>query len=133
MRRKRVLIIDDEPNFTQMVKFNLEETGDYEVRMENEAAASVATARVFHPDVILLDVVMPQMEGPDVVYYLRQENDMKDIPVIFLTATITREEVELQHGMIAGHTFLAKPTNLAELIDCIERKCAPVFKNSILI
>ena len=122
MMKRKVLIIDDETNFTQMVKFNLEETGEYEVFVENEALEGFNAALKYHPDLILLDVIMPGMEGPDVIFQLKSTEDVKEIPVVFLTATITKEEVTAQHGIIAGHTFLAKPTSVVELVDCIEAK-----------
>ncbi len=127
MTKRKILIIDDEPHFTRMVKFNLEETGEYEVAVENEASHGVEAAMDYNPDVILLDVIMPGMEGPDVIFQLKNTESVKHIPVIFLTATVTKDEVEANHGTIAGYSFLAKPTSLTELIDCIERKTQPQY------
>ena len=122
MRKKKVLVIDDERGFTKMVKLNLEALGDYEVRIENNPLDAVHSAMEFKPDVILSDVIMPQLEGPDVVYQFRNTDALRNIPVIFITANITKEEVEAQEGYIGGHAFLAKPGTIDELIRCIEKQ-----------
>src|SRR5205809_734888 len=59
MSLKRLLLVDDEEPFTRLVKLNLEQTGRYTVRIENDGAKALATAREFAPDLILLDVIMP--------------------------------------------------------------------------
>lgn len=122
--RKRILIVDDEKGFTEMVKLNLEATGYYEVVIENKSAKAVHTIRQWVPDLVLLDVIMPEFEGPDVLNEIRSHADIRNIPVIFLTATVTPDEVREQSGKIGGHVFLAKPTNLVDLIKCIEREIA---------
>jgi CheY-like chemotaxis protein len=122
MNKKKILVIDDERGFTRMVKLNLEAAGDYEVRIQNNSLDALQTAVEFLPDVILLDVIMPDLEGPDIVCQLKNNNVLKDVPVIFLTANITREEVDAQAGTIGGHAFLAKPGTIEELISCIEKQ-----------
>jgi len=118
---KKVLIIDDERGFTEMVKLNLEATGRYEVRIENNPRHAFEAALEYQPDIILLDVVMPEMEGPDIVCSLRQTEKVSHIPIVFLTATITRAEVAEHTGIVGGHAFLAKPCGIDELISAIER------------
>lgn len=125
MKKRKVLIVDDERGFTRMVKLNLEAAGDYEVRIVNEPANTIHAALEFKPDVVLLDIIMPDIEGPDVVCQLKNTEGLKNVPVIFLTANITRQEVENQQGMIGGHAFLAKPGTIKELIACIEKQFKP--------
>ncbi len=122
MKKKKILVIDDERGFTRMVKLNLEAAGDYEVKIQNNSLDALQTAVEFRPDVILLDVIMPDLEGPDIVCQLKNNSILKNTPVIFLTANITREEVEAQEGTIGGHAFLAKPGTIDELISCIEKQ-----------
>lgn len=121
MEKKKVLIIDDEEGFTQMVKLNLEAIDRYEVRIENKATLGLTAAKAFKPDLILLDIIMPDMQGSEVAERLKEDNSTKAIPIVFLTAVITREETEASDGVIAGHSFLAKPVELKDLIDCIEK------------
>ena len=117
MRKKRILLIDDEPSFTRMLKLNLEETGAYEVRAENRGTQGLATARQFKPDLILLDVVMPDINGGDVASQIEADRNVKNTPIVFLTGAAKKEE----EGIIAGRTIMAKPVTVDEVIDCIER------------
>ncbi len=125
MKKRKILVVDDERGFTKMVKLNLEAAGNYEVKIQNNPLDALQTAVEFKPEVILLDVIMPELEGPDVVYQFKGHDLLKDVPVIFMTANITKEEVEAQEGYIGGHAFLAKPGTVEELIACIEKQ----FKN----
>ena len=118
MKKKRILLIDDEPSFTRMLKLNLEETGAYEVRAENSGTQGLAAARQFKPDLILLDIVMPDMSGGEVAFEIKNDRNTKDAPVVFLTAAARKNEDE---GIIAGRTLIAKPVTVEEVIDCIER------------
>ena len=121
LRKKRILLIDDEVGFSQILKFNLEDAGDYEVYVENFASQGLEAIRRVQPDLVLLDVVMPDVEGPDIMFQLRNDDAVKYTPVVFLTATVTKEEVDSQGGSICGHPFIAKPADMNELIDCIEK------------
>jgi CheY-like chemotaxis protein len=119
MEKKRILIIDDEASFTRMVKLNLEKTGTFEVREENRATYALAAAREFKPDLILLDVIMPTMDGGDVAAHIRQDRHLKGTPIVFLTATVS--PVEAGEGGLnsGGDLFLAKPVSLDNLIHCL--------------
>ncbi len=119
-RKYRILIVDDEPGFTEMVKLNLETTGRFLVKAENHGTNAVTAALEFGPDLILLDVIMPDVEGPDVCCQLKNDPRLTNVPIIFLTATIRKEEIDTPQGLIAGHSFLAKPSTPSELISCIE-------------
>jgi len=120
--KKRILIIDDEASFARMVKLNLEKTGDFDVRVENKATYAVSTAREFRPDLILLDVIMPAMDGGDVSSQIKRDRTLRDIPLIFLTATVSKREagdVGLNSG---GEFFLGKPVSVETLIHCIHER-----------
>jgi len=119
-QRRKILIIDDEPSFTNMVKLNLESSGRYEVAVENKGSEGLNTALEYRPDLILLDVIMPDKEGPDVLRQIRNNEVIGRTPIVFLTATITKDEVESENGSIGGHLFLAKPGTIQDLIECIE-------------
>jgi len=125
--KRKVLIIDDEKGFTSMLQLNLESMGAFDVRVENDSAQALEAASQYQPDIILLDVIMPKMEGPDIAQELRQHEFLKNTPVIFLTATITKDEVEAENGRIAGHTFVAKPSSFKDLLASIQRSLQPSF------
>jgi len=120
-RRKRILIVDDEASLTRLLKLSLEGAGPYEVRVENESAAAVDAAHEFRPDLILLDVLMPGLDGGEVCHQLERQAGGQKAPVVFLTAAAKKEEIDKRGGMIGGYPFLAKPVDLEELVQCIEK------------
>ncbi len=117
--KKKILIIDDEIAFTEMVKLNLEESGNFIVKIENDSSQALQAALLFFPDLILLDVIMPDIEGPDVVAMFRQEPLLRNVPVIYLTATIRKDEARAWDESEGGSVFLAKPCSVHELITAI--------------
>ena len=121
MAKKRILLIDDEEAFSFGAKINLEHTGEYEVRTEADGKCALNVIREFKPDLIFLDIIMPDIDGSEVISRMKSEEDLKDIPVVFLTATITKDEVSSQDGIIGGHPFLAKPVSTKEIIECIRK------------
>jgi len=120
MGKKKVLIIDDEKNFTDMVKLNLEETGRFTVRVENKGSSGYSAAKDFKPDLILLDIMMPDKDGGNVLYEIKNDDEMKNIPVVFLTAIVKTNEDPSIDGHISGKPYLAKPVNFGKLVDCID-------------
>lgn len=120
-RRKRILIIDDEEAFGRVLKLSLEQTGRYEVCVEPHGARGLATAQAFQPDLIFLDVIMPDLDGGHVAERLKTDPSLRSIPVIFLTAVVSREDLMAQAGLIGGRTFIAKPVSVKDLLQCIER------------
>ena len=120
MEKKKILMIDDDQDFIKLVKMNLEETGNYEVRTENTGAAGGSAVMVFKPDLILLDVVLGDIDGSDVAKQIKSTELGKDIPIIYLTAIINEDEEDKLMGFLGGHPFLAKPVATTKLIACIE-------------
>ena len=120
MKKKKILIVDDEVAFTNVVKLILEDRDGYEVCVENDPRLAIATARRFWPDIIILDVVMPEVDGGEVHAQLTADPILKRIPVIFLTAIVRQKEVDEHKGMIGGRFFLAKPVSADGLISAIE-------------
>src|SRR5256885_6808592 len=90
MNRKRILVVDDEIGFTRLLKLTLEQTNDYEVRVENRPERALSAAREFRPDLVLLDVVMPRMFGADVAAGLRADGRLESTPVLVFTATVSQ-------------------------------------------
>ncbi len=122
MAKKRILVVDDEASLTRMLRRNLEATGKYEVREENTGALAYATAQQFQPDLIVLDVVMPDVDGGSVAEKIQDDENLKHIPIVFLTALLKKEESESTGSDIGGRTFLAKPVKVDDLITCIENQ-----------
>ena len=123
--KKRILVVDDEPSITRLLKLNLEQTGDYEVATENVSGAALAAAEGFRPDLILLDVMMPGLDGGNLASALQANPRLKGIPIVFLTAVVTKEELRERGGLVGGLPFLAKPVNLEEVLACLQRHLGP--------
>ena len=124
MARKRILLIDDEEAFTRVLKTYLDQAGAYETAVQHSGRAGLLAAEVFRPDLILLDVIMPDMDGAAVAERLAQNPRTKHIPVIFLTAIVSREETMARAMPMAGHTFMAKPISGKEVVACLRQQLA---------
>src|SRR5205085_2625164 len=85
--KKRILVLDDEIDFARLMKVTLEMTGKYEVRSAIRATTFMQVAKDFRPDLILLDCMMPGMDGGEVAGQIQADPDLKDTPFMFLTAT----------------------------------------------
>jgi CheY-like chemotaxis protein len=119
--KKRILVMDDEPTITWLLKLNLEQTGDYEVATENISKAALVAAEEFQPDLLLLDVVMPGLDGGNLASQFQTGPKLKGTPIVLLTAAVALEEVRARHGVVGGQPFLAKPVSLHELLACLEK------------
>lgn len=124
VRPPRILVVDDETSFTRLLKINLESTGRYLVKVENSPRLARAAALEFHPDLVLLDVMMPDFDGGDVANQLARDPMLKAIPIVFLTAAVRHAEVDAHHGTFGGMRFLSKPVSLPDLITCLDEVLA---------
>jgi len=119
-QKRRILIIDDDANSTHLVKILLERSGPYLVQEENDPTKADQTAHNFRPDVILLDIIMPKIDGGELATQIEADRELHDTPIIFLTALVTHGEAT--GGLhIQGHPFVAKPISIPELIDAIKK------------
>jgi two-component system alkaline phosphatase synthesis response regulator PhoP len=121
MYKKRILIIDDEENFCKLVKKNIEQTGEFEVHIATNGDDGIRLVREIKPDLLLLDIVMPGMDGADVVQLIRDDESIKDTPIVFLTAIVREEEASSQASFTRGYALLAKTVTVGELIACIKK------------
>ncbi|MEK6769163.1 MAG: response regulator [Gemmatimonadota bacterium] len=124
MAKKRILVVDDEAIVTRTLKLYLEATGSYEVQTENQGSRAVVTARAFKPDLVMLDLIMPDTDGATVAGDLKADAALKNTPIIFLTALVSKKEVGDKGKNIGGHPFLAKPVDPEKVIEAIERLTA---------
>jgi CheY-like chemotaxis protein len=115
---KRILIVDDEAGFTRLMKLMLERTGHYVVQEENDGSMALAAARQFIPDLVLLDIVMPKLDGGDVARQITSDPMLKNVKIIFLTAIVSEKEAGA--GGIGGFPFVAKPVSIDALKKVID-------------
>lgn len=114
-RMPRILVVDDEPNVCAGLRLSLERAMQCQVSCVNDGKEALRLARTERPDVILLDVLMPGMTGGEVAEALRESPATRDIPVVFLTGLVARDELEKRGGEIGGERYLAKPASVDEL------------------
>jgi CheY-like chemotaxis protein len=118
--KKRILVVDDKVSDTRLVKLSLERTNDYVVREENNAVTALSTAEEFRPHLILLDLMMPGMNGGELAACFQANPGLKGVPIVFLTAAVTKTEIEAAGGSEKRFPFLAKPLVLSELVKVLK-------------
>jgi len=117
--KRRILIVDDDRDGTHLIKVLLEKIGPYLALEENDAAKAHQSARNFRPDLILLDIMMPQRDGGEIATQIEADPGLQRTAIIFLTALVTKAEAKASLR-IQGHPVLSKPVNIPELIKRIE-------------
>ncbi len=115
---KKILVVDDDPTLTTLVSKCLETNG-YEVTAVTEAADGLDYAMKNDPDLIILDVMMPVINGFNFCRLLKQEENKKDIPIILLTSRDQIKDIEIGLEM-GAEAYLAKPLNTTELLRTIK-------------
>ncbi len=124
--QSRILIVDNSSKFTRSARLLLEQTGNYVACAVNDPRRALETARSFKPDLVLVDLIMPQKDGSEVAAQLEADWALHGVPIVFLTALITREEAS-DGRRIEGHRIVAKPVSGSELIRIVEEnlpRCA---------
>jgi CheY-like chemotaxis protein len=108
MSARRILIVDDEDDIREVAQVSLELVGQYQVLTASSGRDGVETARADQPDAILLDVMMPDMDGPATLAELKADPATRDIPVLFLTAKTQRTE-RTRLAQLGAAGILTKP------------------------
>jgi two-component system alkaline phosphatase synthesis response regulator PhoP len=115
--KETILIVDDEADLLELIEYNLKREG-YNVLKAENGAEGLRLARKHHPDLVLLDIMMPRMTGTDVLRAMKDEPELRGVPVIFLTARAD-EETEIEGLDIGADDFLPKPISTAKLVSRI--------------
>jgi CheY-like chemotaxis protein len=105
---RKILHVDDNPDILTVSKLALERVGGYDVRVASSGKEAVALAAQFLPDLILLDVLMPEMDGCATLVALRSAGETARIPVIFLSASVMPEKVT-EYKRLGALDVIAKP------------------------
>ena len=121
MNEKKILIVDDEKDILLVLGKRLTAEGYTVITVDNGYDA-VTLAKSKSPDLILLDILMPGMEGGEVAEKLKDCPETKNIPVIFLTALLSKAEEYKGNHLVAGNITLAKPIDAEELLTQIKKK-----------
>lgn len=113
-KKKKVLIVDDEGDLTDMVALRLEHEG-FSIAVANNGKAGLKKAKEFKPDVVLLDVLMPEMDGWEVCKKLKEGHATKSIPVILFTV-LEKKKVEKGAKQCGVIRIIGKPFDKNELL-----------------
>ncbi len=113
----RVLVVDDEPEITEIVETFLTEAG-YQVMVENQPTRAIEKAQGFNPDVILLDIMMPVMDGYDVCAALKKVPRFAGTPIIFLTGKDRNDDMGRSFKS-GGDMFIKKPFSCERLLEIL--------------
>ena len=119
MSRSRILLVDDEPDIVETVSFMLQ-SRNYQVSVASGGQEGIEKAREEHPDLLLLDIMMPDIDGYDVCMKLKGDADTKDIPIIMLTAKGESEAVLKSHSLGADD-YVVKPFSLPTLLSKLRK------------
>ncbi len=119
MKKNRILVVDDETYITRELKAQLEHTGRFEVLAENSGRAALKAVRSFHPDMAILDVMMPDMDGGELKFRLQQIPELRSMPIAYLTAAIQHNERNDKE------LFIEKPVEIDRIIHLIDQQLPP--------
>ena len=114
MSRSRILLVDDEPDIVETVSFMLQ-ARNYSVSVASGGLEGIEKAKNEHPDLVLLDIMMPDVDGYDVCMKLKADEDTKNIPIIMLTAKGESEAVLKSHSL-GAEDYVVKPFSLPTLL-----------------
>jgi two-component system, OmpR family, response regulator len=117
--KPRILIVDNSSRFARSARLLLDQSGKYVACPVIDPRRALETARSFKPDLVLVDLIMPQQDGPEVAAQIGADWTLHGVPIIFLTSLITAEEAK-DGRRVYGHRILPKPTSSSELIQVVE-------------
>ncbi len=119
IKLQQVLLIDDDDSIRELALMGLEGMTDWKIDLAASASEGLEKAKKFHPDLILLDFVMPDINGLEAFAKLQEDPELKDIPVILMTGKAESDEVEqfLKSGLAGVITKPFDPVTLSEQIE----------------
>lgn len=119
---QRILIVDDEPNIVLALELLMKKEG-FEVRTADDGEQAFHAVGEFRPDLVLLDLMMPKMDGYEVCQRIRADASLKDVRIIMLTAK--GREVEKEKGLALGaDSYITKPFSTREVVLTVKRLLA---------
>lgn len=132
VKRRRIVVVEDDNAIRRIVKMTLESIGGYEVLALSSGAEALAEARRFEPDLLVLDVSMPDMDGLQTLVALRQQPSLLRVPVVFLTANTQGKDVA-RYQEIGAADIIAKPFNPVHLCERLAAVLSPAPKEDVVL
>ena len=122
VKLKTVLIVDDQESICSLVKASLENLWPtLKVVTCADSTRAMEKVKSLLPNLVILDVQMPEISGPDIAQAMKEHPDAKSIPIIFLTGILTPEEARGRADRVGRDIFIAKPINFGELTAAVEK------------
>jgi CheY-like chemotaxis protein len=118
--KPRILIVDNNSHFARGARLLLDQSGKYVACTVIDPRRALEIARIFRPDLVLVDLIMPQEDGPEVAAQLDTDWALHSVPIVFLTSLITAEEAK-DGRSVYGHRILPKPTSGSGLLELVEQ------------
>tara|TARA_R110002126_G_scaffold99599_2_gene230806 strand:- start:18370 stop:19047 length:678 start_codon:yes stop_codon:yes gene_type:complete len=118
LAKQTILVVDDEKDLLDLIEYNLKKEGFDVLKAEN-GEEGIAVAKEHNPDLVLLDIMMPKMDGMQAVEEMRRDDQLKNIPIIFLTAR-SDEKTEVEGLNKGGDDYITKPISTTKLISRIK-------------
>lgn len=119
--KRKTLLVDDDVELVEMIRDHLEADGRFEVRVANNGFDAGMLLKEYHPDVVVLDVMLPDINGKEVCQRIRGDASLSDVRIVCISGMV--EEDKISDLMVAGaNEFLQKPFELEQLIDLMCRK-----------
>ena len=116
-QKKTILVVDDERDLLDLIEYNLKKEG-YDVLKAEDGLEGIRMAKKYKPDLVLLDIMMPKMNGLEACEQIREDDEIKQTPIIFLTAK-NDEKTEVRGLNLGADDFLTKPISTAKLVSRI--------------
>ncbi len=113
LKAQRILVVDDEPDVTELLKYKFEQEG-YRCQVLNDPLLFASTARDFEPEIMIFDIMMPELSGLQLCRMARADPLLKNVPIIFLTARGETDD-RIQGLELGADDYLPKPFNMKEL------------------
>jgi two-component system alkaline phosphatase synthesis response regulator PhoP len=121
LAKTKILLVDDEPDVLTFLAYNLRNK-NFEVAVAVNGVDGIEKVNVFNPDIILSDVMMPEMDGIHMCETLKAQQKYKNIPVIFLSAL--QDDYQSMRAIMSGDDFISKPASLSLIFKIIEQHCS---------
>lgn len=118
MAKKKILVVDDETDLLDLIEYNLTKE-NFEVVTATDGLKGIKKAKAEKPDLVLLDIMMPKLNGLEVCDMMRNDSELKDIPIIFLTAR-SDERTEVEGLNTGADDFMTKPISTVKLVSHIK-------------
>jgi len=120
IQQKRLLVIDDSESNTLLIRSLFEEKGGYQVDVIRQSSKTSEYFKKHHPDLIILDLMMPHVDGFQILTMVRTDQKLKDIPIIVVSAWNDSENIQ-KSLELGANDYISKPINLEDLIKRVER------------